>query len=102
MALQACRECGQRVSTLVATCPHCGDPEPTLVEQSGPSVGADASQPRLGPPKPTSNFTNLGVGCLLAFAFIVVLFIAAGINGSGVNEKGDSRTPTAADSATAV
>jgi hypothetical protein len=65
-------------------------------------MGADASKPPLGPPKPTSTFTNLGVGCSLAFAFIVVLFIAAGINGSGVNENGDSRTRTPADSATAA
>jgi hypothetical protein len=29
MALQACRECGQQVSTQARRCPHCGAKRPT-------------------------------------------------------------------------
>jgi hypothetical protein len=56
----------------------------------------------LGPPKPSSTFTNLGVGCLLALVFLVVLYIAAVTSSPPAIGNAAARTPTAADSATAA
>lgn len=42
MALEACRECGEKVSTEAETCPHCGVPDPTYQrkeETAGESSG---------------------------------------------------------------
>ncbi len=33
MALAACRECGQKVSTEAPSCPHCGVPSPVMTER---------------------------------------------------------------------
>jgi uncharacterized membrane protein YdbT with pleckstrin-like domain len=39
MALEACRECGARVSTEAVSCPQCGVPQPTRRAERQPAAG---------------------------------------------------------------
>ena len=74
MALQPCRECGDKVSTEATTCPHCGTPRPTV-----PTKPTSAGAP---PPSPAPSragqmaSTALGwlVGGVLALAALGALF----------------------------
>jgi hypothetical protein len=64
MALKACRECGNQVSTEGATCPHCGVKDPT-----GQLARAKSS---------TRN------GCLLIIVATIGTIVVAGIIGQSV------------------
>jgi hypothetical protein len=44
MALQACRECSQQVSSEATTCPHCGVPRPA---GGGPSFSSTTKPERV-------------------------------------------------------
>jgi hypothetical protein len=60
MSLVKCRQCGKRVSTEAAACPHCGCPEPgqsRAVPRPGSGTGAPSSPPM--PPSPAKHAVSV-------------------------------------------
>lgn len=72
MALESCRECGQKISTEAKVCPHCGVQHPTG--------------------KPSN---NIGIGCLTVIGIIVLIVIIGSFSDS-------TPTPSAGSTTTAV
>lgn len=67
MPLTPCPECGQQISTLAATCPHCGAPQSADPEKLAAGVPAEARRSGPGVGK------ILGYGCLTVVGAVVVL-----------------------------
>lgn len=68
MALTPCPECGREISTLAATCPHCGAPRPG----AGEDFGGPGSAPPQGP------MESLGRGLTERWNARKVIYVAAG------------------------
>lgn len=69
MALAECRECGERVSTEAATCPHCGCPEPVArPETAGDGPAHTLAPPAEGPAVPDSGAAPMVAGHVTADA----------------------------------
>lgn len=69
MALTPCPECGREISTLAATCPHCGAPRPGA---AGEDLGGSGSAPPQGP------MESLGRGLTERWNARKVIYVAAG------------------------
>jgi hypothetical protein len=80
MALKACRECGQQVSTEAASCPHCGVPKPSASGNVGP-----IRQPESKAHTPYSR----GGGCLVGLGLLLVFGLVAQLTET---KSGTSRT----------
>jgi hypothetical protein len=85
MALRNCRECGGKVSTTAAACPHCGAPNRT-VPPPLPQHTATQSKPK-----------KAGIGTLKGCLAVVVVFFVA-VFGIGLIGIFSGRTGRDADS----
>ena len=77
MALITCPECQQQVSTLAATCPHCGAPR---TPEAPPRQTVDqekmaAGVPIEGSPSRGGRSTRKSYGCVVAILFVVGLVL---------------------------
>lgn len=105
MALIACWECGNQISTEATSCPKCGAPRKEQVPASTPvrMPGvrvAEKAQPSTGqlvtPKKPDAGRT-LGFGLMIAAA--VLIFLIAGLS---TGRPSSSPAPAALDTGTSV
>ena len=77
MALMACRECGQQVSTKAAACPHCGAPNPASDDRQAEPDRAAAENKRKG--------SLVGFAAFLAIAAVIAIIIETNTGNSPTN-----------------
>ncbi|MBY0256337.1 hypothetical protein [Methylobacterium sp.] len=80
MALKACRECGQQVSTEAASCPKCGVPNPTLAL-------ANIAPPKQPQQKKKSNGKA-------AFGIVILLLFVLALSRGGDDQTNSSTAAT--------
>ena len=68
MALVDCSECGKQVSTLAATCPHCGAPQRALTPASPPDAMS----------RPISGKQAVGIVLTLIIGVVLAIAVSSG------------------------